>query len=174
MSTTITMSLSSDSIGKAIKELKKYRKSIDTKAAKLQQIIADRIKNNASDSFKNAFELYTDLSGGKQGDLDVTVTVEPNGDVLTVVARGSDAIWAEFGTGVHFNGSAGSSPHPKGAENGFLIGMYGKGHGSRDKWAFTGPNGRVWTHGIEASQAMYKACEDIYNEYVSIVRGVFK
>jgi len=167
------MSLSSDSIGKAIKELKKYRKSIDTKAAKLQQRIAENIEKDAQDGFNQAFELYTERSGGRRA-VNVKVDHRTEDNIVIVFTSGEDAIWAEFGTGVHFNGDAGSSKHPKGAEKEFYIGMYGKHQGSKDKWGFTGENGSVWTYGMPASLAMYNACEKIYNDYAKIVKEVFE
>lgn len=40
-------------------------------------------------------------------------------------------LFIEFGAGIHYNGSAGSSPHPKGNEFGYTIGSYGKGLGKK-------------------------------------------
>lgn len=75
----------------------------------------------------------TNESGGART-AEVQVSIDERENVSIVIAAGEDAVWVEFGAGVYHNGSAGSSPHPKGSELGFTIGGYGKGMGKRQTW----------------------------------------
>lgn len=92
----------------------------------------------------------------------------------TLVLEGSEILFIEFGAGVSYNGSVGSSPHQKGAENGFLIGTYGMGHGSQKVWGYYADTGElVLTHGTKATMPMYEASLKIREEVVRIARDVF-
>lgn len=92
----------------------------------------------------------------------------------TLVLEGREILFIEFGAGVTHNGSVGSSPHPKGAENGFLIGTYGMGHGSQEIWGYYADSGElVLTHGTKATMPMYKASLEIRKKVVEIARTVF-
>lgn len=92
----------------------------------------------------------------------------------TLVLEGSEILFIEFGSGVSYNGSVGSSPHPKGQENGFLIGTYGMGHGSQKVWGYYADTGElVLTHGTKATMPMYEASLKIREEVVRIAKDVF-
>lgn len=92
----------------------------------------------------------------------------------TLVLEGREILFIEFGAGVTYNGSVGSSPHPKGQENGFLIGTYGMGHGSQQVWGYYAEDGElVLTHGTKATMPMYKASLDIRKKVVGIAKRVF-
>ena len=92
----------------------------------------------------------------------------------TLVLEGREVLFIEFGAGVHYNGSVGSSNHPKGAENGFLIGTYGMGNGSRQVWGYYADSGElVLTHGTKATMPMYMADQEIIRNVVRIAREVF-
>lgn len=91
-----------------------------------------------------------------------------------LVLEGREVLFIEFGAGVSYNGSVGSSPHPKGQENGFLIGTYGMGHGSQQIWGYYADSGElVLTHGTKATMPMYNADMEIINNVVRIAREVF-
>lgn len=93
----------------------------------------------------------------------------------TLVLEGSEILFIEFGAGVSYNGSVGSSPHPKGAENGFLIGTYGMGHGSQKVWGYYADGGElVLTHGTKATMPMYSASLEIREKVVETARKVFE
>ena len=71
------------------------------------------------------------------------MSVDNRGSVTVVIASGEDAIWIEFGSGVYYNGSPGTSPHPSGAELGFVIGGYGDGNGKKNAWGYKDETGKV-------------------------------
>ena len=73
-----------------------------------------------------------------------------------------------------YNGSTGSSPHPLGAQYGFLIGSYGMGNGSKQVWGYYADSGElVLTRGTKATMPMYSADLEIINNVVAIAKGVF-
>lgn len=79
----------------------------------------------------------------------------------------------EFGAGVYHNGSAGSSPHPKGSELGFTIGGYGEGMGKRQTWGFYEDSELRLTHGTPAIMPMYNALKTVCDEIAGIAKEVF-
>lgn len=92
----------------------------------------------------------------------------------TLVLEGKEILFIEFGAGVHYNGAVGTSKHPKGKENGFLIGTYGYGHGSQQVWGYYADSGElVLTHGTEATMPMFKASEVIRQKVVEKAREIF-
>lgn len=95
---------------------------------------------------------------------DVTVSRSGGEGSYTVEASGSEVLFAEFGTGITLNGSAGSSPHPWGEEEGMLIGEYGKGNGSRPVWRFDKNKATI---GSPAYNVMYTAFEKMKDEMSS-------
>ena len=126
----IRFSLSESEIDRAIRELNAYKQDLIRKAELLRQRVAEMISNEAQKGFNGA--IVSDLIGDEARYPHVDVAVETSGKITLVIARNkeadsNDAMWVEFGAGVYHNGSAGSSPHPKGAELGFTIGGYGYG-----------------------------------------------
>lgn len=92
----------------------------------------------------------------------------------TLVVEGADLAMIEFGAGIHYNGSAGSSPHPKGQEFGYTIGSYGKGHGKNDFWFYYADTGEsVMSRGTESTMPVYKASVEIIQNIRRIAREVF-
>ena len=174
MSNAVTFdALSPSSIENAIKQIQNYRQSLNEKATRLAQRIAEEVAWSASAGFSTApADDIIGQSGFASGD--VTVTVESDGAIQIVMASGPDAVFLEFGAGVYYNGAAGSSPHPKGAELGFLIGEYGQGYGRRNVWAFPGEGGEmVLTHGTPASMPMYHGLENVLTIITDLAREVF-
>lgn len=174
MSKVIRFSLSAESIDKAIGELTTYIESIKAKTDRLRELIAERIAWSAAEGFSTAVadDIFT---GGERPTGNVSVNVGNNGDLSVVIADGSDAVFIEFGAGVYYNGSAGSSPHPKGAENGFLIGEYGKGQGKRNVWALPGSvrGNPILTHGTPAAMPMYHGVQAAIEAIDELAREVF-
>ena len=142
----IRIRLSEKDIDRAIKELEQYKLEIIRKTELLRKKIAERIGTLAQSGFNGA----------------------------VVIAAGEDAVWVEFGAGVYHNGSAGSSPHPKGAELGFTIGGYGKGMGKRKTWGFYEDGELRLTHGAPAVMPMYNAMKTVCDEIASIAKEVFQ
>lgn len=92
----------------------------------------------------------------------------------TLVCEGKDLLFIEFGAGVHYNGAAGSSPHPKGEEMGYTIGSYGKGQGKNDFWFYYADTGEaVMSYGTQATMPLYKAGVEIRRQILAIAKEVF-
>lgn len=168
----ITFGLSAREINRAIKELEQYKQEIIRKTDLLREKVADRLAELVKSGFAGA--VVDDLLRGGQRTAQVDVTIEDRENVTLVIANGEDAIWAEFGAGVHHNGSTGSSPHPKGSELGFTIGSYGKGMGKKDTWGFYEDGELRLTHGAPATMPMYNALKTVCDEISEIAREVFR
>lgn len=179
MAKVIKMSLASASIRNAINQLDAYRNSLPTKTDMLCNRLAQRIAAYAQEGFASAVAdtaLYRESGTTTviSRTASVSVTVEPTGQSLYIVAAsGEDAVWAEFGAGVYYNGSAGTSPHPKGAELGFVIGGYGKGNGRLETWGYFNGDDIVLTHGTPASMPLYNALVRARGEIAEVAREVF-
>lgn len=168
----IKFGLSDVEIEKAIEELRDYQREIKRKTEKLRNRIAEEIASSAKDGFGAA--LVNDLLNGGARSASVDVTVEDRGGITIILASGEDAVWAEFGAGVYYNGSPGQSPHPKGQELGLTIGSYGKGMGTRKIWGYYDENGGLaLTHGTPASMPMYRAAQTVCSRISEIIREVF-
>lgn len=168
----IRFGLSEREISKAIRELEQYKQEIIQKTDLLRERVAERIAELSRSGFAGA--IVDDLVKGGQRTAQVDVSIDNRENVTIVIASGEDAIWAEFGAGVHHNGSPGSSPHPKGSEMGFTIGGYGKGMGKKDTWGFYEDGELRLTHGAPATMPMYNALKTVCDEISEIAREVFK
>lgn len=161
------------SIDAAIQQVKEYRDSIPVKAEILRRRVAEEIASLSETGFNGAG--YDDVLGEGMKVPDVQVSVDDKDKVSVVVAYGKEAVFAEFGAGVYYNGPAGSSPHPWGPGNVFLIGTYGKGYGARKVWGYYDETGTLkLTHGTPASMPMYHAEQEVIGKIVDIARDVFK
>lgn len=167
----ISFELSTRSINQAIKQLEEYEREILRKCDLLRDRVAEELRKEASEGFSGAIVDDLVLGGGRKAD--VNVSVDSRGSITVVIAEGEDAIWCEFGAGVYHNGSAGSSPHPKGAELNFLIGGYGKGKGKRKAWAFYDDGDLSITRGTPAAMPMYNAVKKVSERIVEIAKEVF-
>lgn len=173
---TIRFGLSVGDIQKAIDELEAFKKDFEKKVDIYRERVADEIKKVALRNFNNS--LMENVVGGSFRHPDVKVSCSHEGNISVVVADGEDAVWCEFGAGIHHNGSAGSSPHPQGKELGFTIGSYGKGFGKKQIWGYyedpDSKTGLVLTRGTPASMPMYNAAQEVLRKSVEIAREVFK
>ena len=166
----IKVELSQAGIQKAIREVKGYKQSlIDKNEVFVQRlvetgvpVIDERIAAAHGDSGKNHNTYIRINSFG--GHSRAVLTVE-----------GIDILFIEFGAGIHYNGSAGGSPHPKGQEFGYTIGSYGKGQGKNDYWFYTAETGEsVMSHGTEATMPVYSASAEIQRRIREIAKQVFQ
>lgn len=173
---TITFELSESSIEKAIAKLVAYQKEIERKCDTLRKRVADRLKELSEEGFSGAIaDDLTEQSGGAvTANVEVTVDHDDEGNVSVVIAHGEDAVWVEFGAGVHHNGSVGSYPNPL-AQDAHMdaIGTYGKGRGSQDKWAFKENGEKKWTYGTPAKMPMYNAVQTVVSEIPQMFEEVF-
>lgn len=181
MSRTITIDVFDPaSIDRAVNEIREYSRWVQRKTDELRERVAELISNQAQAVFNssvadNGFKI---INGNPVDDTrfgEVTVTVQPEGDNTTVViASGKDAVFMEFGAGVYYNGSVGSSPNPLGTALGFTIGSYGKGNGRKEVWGYRGEDGEIHlTHGAPASMPLYRAVQSVSRDIARIAREVF-
>lgn len=172
---TISFSLSESDIDKAIRELEQYKQEIRRKTNLLREKIAQRLRDEAEGGFAQAVSDTIVHKGGSITELHskVDVSVDNRGEVSVVIANGKDAIWIEFGSGVYYNGSPGTSPHPSGAELGFTIGGFDKGNGRKQTWGYKEGTEVILTHGAPASMPMSKAITTVLNEISQIAKEVF-
>lgn len=172
---TISFTLDAASIGKAIKELEAYKQDFAARCRRLRELIAERIAWRATEGFNSA--LQADWFGkNAPSPTYVQVTVEHKNNLSVVFADGEQAVFIEFGAGVYNNGSVGSSPHPWGPENGYLIGSFGKGNGRKNVWGYYegGDKGKlILTHGTPAAMPMYRGYMEAINTIGELIREVF-
>ena len=172
---TIKIELSVRGMSDALKEYKRWQKDIEHKLDRFKRRVAETLVKEAKKGFGSAIVDDFIYQAAKKANVNVYYKVQ--GGLTIVIADGEDAVWAEFGAGVHHNGT--SSPHPKAAEFGFTIGSYGYHQGLKDSWYFkkdkSDPNSpRVYTYGAPASMPMYKAMTKVIQEIGAIAREVFK
>ena len=167
----ISFGLSVGDIDRAIKELADYRQDILKKTDLLREKVAQRLADEAEKGFNGA--VLDDLLKGGTKFAQVDVSVDNRGSVTVVVANGEDAVWIEFGAGVYHNGSPGSSPHPSGAELGFVIGGFGKGNGKKDTWGYYEEGELKLTRGTPATMPMSRAITTVCDEISEIAKEVF-
>lgn len=170
--TKISCRLSEQEIDRAIKELKQYKLDFQKKLDQLRKRVAEELANAAQDGF-NAAQVDDLLNGGSRPAAVSVHCTQERDNLSVVIASGEDAVFVEFGAGVYHNGSAGSSPHPKGSELGLTIGSYGEGHGKQSTWGYYQDGELHLTHGTPAVMPMYNAIKNVCDNMAQIVREVF-
>ena len=169
MAKKISISLSQKSIQNAIKEIEVYKRQLIERNELFVRRLAEL-----------GIPIIDQNIAAAQGDSDKShntyIKINSFGSYseARLVVEGKDLLFIEFGSGVHYNGSAGTSPHPKGEEFGYTIGSYGKGQGSKDFWFYYADTGEaVMSHGTEATMPVYKASVEIIQNIRRIAREVF-
>lgn len=171
----ISFGLSENEIDRALKELADYKQEIIRKTELLRDKVAERLADEAQSGFNGAVVDMQVLKGGSTSPqyAQVDVSVDNRGSITVVVAKGEDAVWIEFGAGVYYNGSPGSSPHPNGAELGMTIGGFGKGNGRKEVWGFYEDGELKLSRGTPARMPMARAVTTVCNEIQEIAKEVF-
>lgn len=178
----IILTLDPASIDQAYSKIRQYQRELPDKLVRLRKMIAERVAWSASSGFRTATAgaVFGRLNGGKVKPEEpiigssVQVTVTHYGDLSVVFAEGDEAVFIEYGAGVYFNGSAGSSPHPWGSQFGYAIGTYGKGHGKRNVWGYSDGNGGiVLTHGTPAAMPLYNGLKEARAVLDELILEVF-
>jgi len=164
---SISATLGTEGINSLIAHLEAYKQTLPEKAAALRERTADHLRYAAQPGFDRSL-----LNDGQQTS-HVSVSTRTDADAAFAVANGEQVAFIEFGAGVHYNGSAGASPHPRGTDMGLTIGSYGKGHGRQQAWVY--PDGSEWkvTHGTPATMPMYHAMLDVEGEVPQLATEVF-
>lgn len=164
--------------GLSEKSLRDAAKSVDKYANQLMNKNREFVEALCEAGFK---VISGDLRGA--GDSEPPVPDVPqikvnalSGDIVaTLVLRGEDVMFVEFGAGVYYNGEAGQSPNPLGVKLGYTIGSYGKGHGKQPLWHYMSETSGHWktSRGTEALMPMYKADIEIQQSFADIAKRVF-
>lgn len=178
MSEQIEITLSKKSVENAIKQLQQYKTKFQKK---LEQFVRELANAGIPviDSNMSQAQYKYDEKGIRSGsDTSHSTYVELNSDKGTaeakLIVQGKELLFIEFGAGVYYNKAAGSSPHKKGEEFGFLIGSYGKGNGKKKVWGYYDDNNNlILTHGVQATMPVLKAEQKIIEDYKRIARRVF-
>lgn len=166
---TIKMELSHKSIQDTIKQLRAYQKSLVSKNEEFVRRLAElgipvideniALAQGDSDKNHNTYIRINNFGGYSQA---------------TLVCEGSDLLFIEFGSGIHYNTPAGTSPHPKGQDFGCTIGSYGQGNGKNESWVYYADSGEwVRSYGTEATMPVYKASVKIMQNIRKIAKEVF-
>ena len=166
----ISMTLDSHSVAMAIAEVEKYRTELERKTELLRERIGNVVQFYAEQIFSQS--VVDDIINGGKRWANVDVTVQNEGDTTVVVAHGQDAVFVEFGAGIHHNVGVGESEHPEGAKLGFTIGSFGT-NGRRHVWGFYEDGELVLTHGTPATMPMYTGLKEACNQIAKIAREVF-
>lgn len=169
MAKKIRISLSEKSIQNAINEVRKYQRELISKNEVFVRRLAEL-----------GIPIIDQNIAAAQGDSDKShntyIKINSFGSYseAKLVVEGKSILFIEFGAGIRYNGSAGTSPHPKGEEFGYTIGSYGKGQGSKDFWFYYADTGEaVMSHGTQSTMPVYKASMEIIQNIRRIAREVF-
>ena len=175
---TIKIPFTVDGLDEAIKQIDAYKQELNAKCELLAKRIGDIVFSSANNGFGNALADDVMTPGGRR-ESNVTVSLEGSGNLLVVIASGSDAVFIEFGAGVFHNGGKGmigQSPHPWVEEKQlpYTIGTYDKGYGKKDVWGFTDDDKNLFlTHGTPAAMPLYHAVQEAKALIPDLAREVF-
>lgn len=169
MSKRIRISLSEKSIRNAINEIEVYKRQF----VERNEVFVRRLA-------ELGIPVIDQNIAAAQGDSDKShntyIKINSFGSYseAKLVVEGKSILFIEFGAGIRYNGSSGTSPHPKGEEFGYTIGSYGKGQGSKDFWLYYADTGEsVMSHGTEATMPVFRASQEIIQNIRRIAREVF-
>lgn len=153
------------SITVAIKQLEQYKTEFQAKEKLFVQRLAEIGLNVASTGFAVA---------DYDGDNDVRVRIEFNGNRAAVIAEGETVGFIEFGTGIKYpewDNSGMEYTPPK-------HGTYGKGHGKRPHGWYFVPHGSAGavqhTYGNPPAEAMKTARDTMIEKVTQVAREVWK
>lgn len=163
---TITMTLDSKSIDKALKEIREYKKWLQKKTDELLSALVDVGVKEASIRFTTA--MYDGLEAQPDADVEGIKT----NDGWVIRAKGRDVVFIEFGAGVYHNPS---EPYPNPRPDGIVgIGEFGDGKGKRQGWVYKNANDeRVFTRGNPSAMPLWYATQEMERQITKIAREVF-
>lgn len=171
--------LSVSSINNLKKQLQDYQKDLIRKCELFVKKLAEAGIPVIDENMAKAAFTVDDkgIQSGANPEHNIQIKINSFGDYVRadLIVEGKELHYIEFGAGVYYNGEAGTSPHPKGEEFGYVIGSYGKGHGVQKIWGYYSDSGElVLTHGVEATMPVYKASLEIADNVVKIAKQVFE
>jgi hypothetical protein len=157
----------SGSLTDAIKKIKAYREDIDNKLDELVRTLAD-----------NGVTVARSWLGATQGDstrASVGLEVDSSGNIHTAIIslEGEDALFIEFGAGIHYNGS--DPPHA--AEFGYGVGTYNPASDNAwnpDGWWYWTGTERKHSYGTEGTYPVFHAAENMRNQLIMKALQIFR
>lgn len=154
----ITIDLTVESINKAIKEIEKFQKEVETRLDLLCKRLAELGVSVVADDYG-----YT--RGGE-----ITVDWEKVEDGYLVTAAGKGVMFLEFGAGDEAGTGFMGEDVPVDTAPGSWSSTHGKQYSEKGYWVW---NGHVFTS-VAPRSGMYFASERIKQEVESVAREVFK
>ena len=172
---------SSDSLDKAIKAVRDYKKKYEDNVVEYKNKIAEMCKELAEANIANCwYDDYVNVGENTYAfprrSIDCYCYIEEKDGVVTLTGTGdfnwdgdTALVWVEFGAGMYHNGMQ-ANPHewsdtmPKG------IGYYGEKHGRFPVW--NAPHGL--SRGTIAQMPMYNACIQTADEAEKLAKEIFK
>ena len=167
MSKVIKCTLETNSIQKAIGEIRAYREDLNNK---LQQFVSLLVQDGVTVANARLSSTKGDSTQGTIG-----FGLNNDGDIVSAIIslEGKDALFIEFGAGIAYNTGM---QHPDAGENGYGPGTYP---------SKTPPNKAInpgyWYYGsgkrsigTEASMPIYHAAETIRNKAIQRASEVFR
>lgn len=170
---TINVQLSEAGIQQAIKELDDWNKEFQGRV----QVFTQKLANEGYRITKA--KIASIPAGYKKDTINVSVDESPEGYLTYSVSysvTGKEAIFLEFGAGVHYNGPLGSSLHPKAGNmnadvtiGSWSFGPNGKGLAGNDGWFYGGR----YTHGTPTYMPVYSGAQELAQKIRQIAKEVF-
>ena len=163
----IQMDLSQQSIEKAIDQLERFQS--EQKLKEFTQKLAEKGVSLAKAAFSSV--------SGYEGDTNVAVDMQQDGNGYVIRASGTDVLFIEFGAGITYS----EPQHPQAGELGYGPGTYpGGGHGlDYEGWYYYANEQDKLDHklshsyGNPAYMPMYSTAKQLRNEIISTFREVF-
>lgn len=151
----ITLTLSKSSINSAIKQLERYRKSVNRKLDNAMNRIANDIADRAGEIYATA-KLPEQYFEGWDKQPDIKVKKLDGGNGYEVIVNGEQVGFLEFGTG-----ALSDVQHPYVSEVTFPVygGSYSEtvGSGSYLRWVMYHGTDQAYPYNREPTRALYKA-----------------
>lgn len=166
----IKIELSSESIKHAIEEVHLIKEEVLFKTSIFVQRLAEiGLRVIEENKYSHGDSDFNDLHAH------MVIHNEGSRARATLALIGKDVLFIEFGAGVHYNGSVGTSPSPFGEEFGYTIGSYGLGKGANDSWIYFDDETQKFriSHGTEAALPMTRADLAIVTSVLDIAHEVF-
>ena len=171
----IKITLSEDSINRAIREIENYKNSLRGKIETLTRELAKIGVNSVNATMMS-------VSPADRGEFDVDFVFDPSGrDVFgaVIVLSGDQILFIEFSAGITFGTESGAHPKPPNNPNygnDYGVGTYpGQTH-ARDPvgWWYVDKWGQAQhTYGVRAYAPMYNADIEMRNQIRAIAREIF-
>lgn len=159
--------MSCDSVDEAMSQIEEYEESIKSRLIELVASLTEHGIETARSWISKAQGDCTDAY--------VDYTFNASGDIIKaeIYLSGRDALFVEFGAGIHYN--AGGSPHA--SQFGYGVGTYpGQTHAFDDHWYYTDKETgatRQLSYGTEGTYPMYHSATEIRNRAIQDAVEIF-